>query len=45
MKKHLRLINFYIVHYFAKKVTTEYEDKFAGMGKNINYVKIKPKKS
>ena len=31
--------------YFAKKVTTEYEDKFAGMGKNINYVKIKPKKS
>ncbi len=25
----------------ARKVTTEYEDKFSGKGKNINYVKIR----
>lgn len=26
--------------YFSQCITTEYEDKFSGMGKNINYVKI-----
>jgi len=26
--------------YETAKFTTEYEDKFSGMGKNINYVKI-----
>ena len=26
-----------------KNITTEYEDKFAGIGKNINYVMIKAK--
>lgn len=25
----------------AKEITTEYEDKFRGMGKNINYVKVR----
>lgn len=27
--------------YAEKNITTEYEDKFAGKGKNINYVKIR----
>ncbi len=26
--------------YPSKDITTEYEDKFSGRGKNINYVKI-----